>query len=76
MLRTDQITLFCSMDRDSDRDPQKQQNQKAMNALAQNPHNGFLVTHINQTQDLLVRTIELPFTSDVFKSIARGCGMY
>ncbi|XP_035298144.1 von Willebrand factor A domain-containing protein 3A isoform X4 [Cricetulus griseus] len=46
-------SIHWNMDRDSDRDPQKQQNQKAMNALAQNPHNGFLVTHINQTQDLL-----------------------
>nr|XP_048316113.1 von Willebrand factor A domain-containing protein 3A isoform X2 [Myodes glareolus] len=41
------------MDRNTDRDPQKQLDQKAMNALAQNPDDGLLVTHINQTQDLL-----------------------
>ncbi|XP_051003135.1 von Willebrand factor A domain-containing protein 3A [Acomys russatus] len=41
------------MDRNTDRSPPKQLNQKAMNALAQNAHDGLLVTHINQTQDLL-----------------------
>lgn len=70
----DRITLFCSMDRNTDRDPQKQLDQKAMNALAQNPDNGLLVTHINQTQDLLVTTIVLSFTSDAFKSAGDvGC---
>lgn len=68
MLSTDHITLFCSMDRNTDRDPQKQLDQKAMNALAQNPDDGLLVTHINQTQDLLVTTIVLAFTSDASKS--------
>ncbi|XP_049999194.1 von Willebrand factor A domain-containing protein 3A isoform X3 [Alexandromys fortis] len=43
----------CSMDRKTDRDPQKQPDQKAMNARAQNPDDGLLVTHVNQTQDLL-----------------------
>ncbi|XP_075828188.1 von Willebrand factor A domain-containing protein 3A isoform X1 [Microtus pennsylvanicus] len=42
-----------SMDRKTDRDPQKQLDQKAMNARAQNPDDGLLVTHVNQTQDLL-----------------------
>ncbi|KAM6166301.1 LOW QUALITY PROTEIN: von Willebrand factor A domain-containing protein 3A [Erethizon dorsatum] len=32
---------------------QKQLNQKDMNELGQNPDNGLLVTHVNQTQDLL-----------------------
>ncbi|CAO2583081.1 von Willebrand factor A domain-containing protein 3A [Lemmus lemmus] len=41
------------MDRNTDRDSQKRLDQKAMNALAQNPDDGLLVTHINQTQDLL-----------------------
>ncbi|KAM7329264.1 hypothetical protein ACRRTK_010877 [Alexandromys fortis] len=41
------------MDRKTDRDPQKQPDQKAMNARAQNPDDGLLVTHVNQTQDLL-----------------------
>ncbi|XP_040611258.1 von Willebrand factor A domain-containing protein 3A [Mesocricetus auratus] len=41
------------MQLEHDRDPQKQRNQKAMSALARNPHDGLLVTHINQTQDLL-----------------------
>lgn len=68
MLSTDHITLFCSTDRKTDRDPQKQLDQKAMNALAQNPDDGLLVTHINQTQDLLVTTIVLAFTSNASKS--------
>lgn len=71
---TDRITLFCSMDRKTDRDPQKQPDQKAMNARAQNPDDGLLVTHVNQTQDLLVTTIVLLFTSDAFKSAEdAGC---
>ncbi|CAH6793035.1 Vwa3a [Phodopus roborovskii] len=41
------------MDKNMDRNPQKQLSQKAMNALAQSPHDELLVTHINQTQDLL-----------------------
>ncbi|XP_052030872.1 von Willebrand factor A domain-containing protein 3A [Apodemus sylvaticus] len=41
------------MDRNTDRDPQKQLNQKTMNDLAQNSQDGLLVTHVNQTQDLL-----------------------
>lgn len=67
-LSTDQITLFCSMDRNTDRDPQKQLDQKAMDALARNPHDGLLVTNINQTQDLLVTTVVLLFTSDAYRS--------
>uniref|UniRef100_A0A8C6I838 von Willebrand factor A domain containing 3A n=1 Tax=Mus spicilegus TaxID=10103 RepID=A0A8C6I838_MUSSI len=43
----------CSMDRNTDRDPQKQENQKTMNDLAQTSQDGLLVTHVNQTQDLL-----------------------
>ncbi|XP_052568570.1 modulator of smoothened protein isoform X6 [Peromyscus californicus insignis] len=46
-------SLHWNMDRNTDRDPQKQLDQKAMDALARNPHDGLLVTHINQTQDLL-----------------------
>ncbi|XP_029335195.1 von Willebrand factor A domain-containing protein 3A [Mus caroli] len=42
-----------SMDRNTDRDPQKQVNQKTMNDLAQTSQDGLLVTHVNQTQDLL-----------------------
>ncbi|XP_028620040.1 von Willebrand factor A domain-containing protein 3A [Grammomys surdaster] len=41
------------MDRNTDRDPQKQLNQKTMNDLTQNSQDGLLVTHVNQTQDLL-----------------------
>uniref|UniRef100_A0A8C6N3J6 von Willebrand factor A domain containing 3A n=1 Tax=Mus spicilegus TaxID=10103 RepID=A0A8C6N3J6_MUSSI len=41
------------MDRNTDRDPQKQENQKTMNDLAQTSQDGLLVTHVNQTQDLL-----------------------
>lgn len=55
-LGTEQITLFCSMDRNTDRDPQKQENKKTMNDLAQTSQDGLLVTHVNQTQDLLVTT--------------------
>lgn len=36
-----------------DRHPKKQLNQKVMNGLGQDPDDGLLVTHINQTQDLL-----------------------
>ncbi|XP_063141980.1 von Willebrand factor A domain-containing protein 3A isoform X1 [Rattus norvegicus] len=42
-----------SMDRNTDRDPQKQLNQKTMNDVTQNSQDGLLVTHVNQTQDLL-----------------------
>nr|XP_034372547.1 von Willebrand factor A domain-containing protein 3A [Arvicanthis niloticus] len=42
-----------SMDRNTDRDPQKQLTQKIMNDLTQNSQDGLLVTHVNQTQDLL-----------------------
>ncbi|XP_029391722.1 von Willebrand factor A domain-containing protein 3A [Mus pahari] len=41
------------MDRNTDRDRQTQVNQKAMNNLAQTSQDGLLVTHVNQTQDLL-----------------------
>lgn len=41
------------MDRNTDRDPQKQENKKTMNDLAQTSQDGLLVTHVNQTQDLL-----------------------
>lgn len=58
-LGTDQIPLFCSMDRNTDRDPQKQLNQKTMNDVTQNSQDGLLVTHVNQTQDLLVTNILL-----------------
>lgn len=32
-------------------------NQKDVSGLGQNPDNGLLVTHVNQTQDLLVKTV-------------------
>uniref|UniRef100_A0A4W2GBN5 von Willebrand factor A domain containing 3A n=2 Tax=Bos indicus x Bos taurus TaxID=30522 RepID=A0A4W2GBN5_BOBOX len=41
------------MRRSNDRDPQKQLNQKNINELDQKLDNGLLVTHVNQTQDLL-----------------------
>ncbi|XP_026982479.1 von Willebrand factor A domain-containing protein 3A [Sagmatias obliquidens] len=41
------------MRRNNDRDPKKQLNQKNINERGQNLDNGLLVTHINQTQDLL-----------------------
>ncbi|XP_037670928.1 von Willebrand factor A domain-containing protein 3A isoform X2 [Choloepus didactylus] len=39
--------------RNADRNPKKQWSQKDVSGLEQNPDNGLLVTHINQTQDLL-----------------------
>ncbi|XP_041603176.1 von Willebrand factor A domain-containing protein 3A isoform X2 [Vulpes lagopus] len=39
--------------RNNDRDPKKQLDQKDIHGLDQNPDNGLLVTHVNQTQDLL-----------------------
>ena len=44
------------MRRNNDRDPKKQLNQKNINELGQKLDNGLLVTHINQTQDLLVKS--------------------
>ncbi|XP_016078224.1 PREDICTED: von Willebrand factor A domain-containing protein 3A-like [Miniopterus natalensis] len=41
------------MKRNVDRDPKKQPNQKDVSGLGQNLDNGLLVTHVNQTQDLL-----------------------
>nr|XP_031543137.1 von Willebrand factor A domain-containing protein 3A [Vicugna pacos] len=41
------------MRRYNDGDPKKQLNQKNINALGQNLDDGLLVTHVNQTQDLL-----------------------
>ncbi|KAG3259467.1 von Willebrand factor A domain containing 3A [Ictidomys tridecemlineatus] len=41
------------MKKNTDRDPRKQLTQKKMNGPSQNPDNGLLVTHVNQTQDLL-----------------------
>nr|XP_051703455.1 von Willebrand factor A domain-containing protein 3A isoform X2 [Oryctolagus cuniculus] len=41
------------MRRNTDKDPKKQLNQETMNGLGQNPDDGLLVTHVNQTQDLL-----------------------
>ncbi|XP_070340875.1 von Willebrand factor A domain-containing protein 3A isoform X3 [Equus asinus] len=41
------------MRRNNGRDPKKQLNQKDINGLGQNPDDGLLVTHVNQTQDLL-----------------------
>ncbi|XP_045632443.1 von Willebrand factor A domain-containing protein 3A isoform X2 [Ursus americanus] len=41
------------MRRNNDRDPKKQLDQKDLHGLRQNPDNGLLVTHVNQTQDLL-----------------------
>ncbi|KAF6272538.1 von Willebrand factor A domain containing 3A [Rhinolophus ferrumequinum] len=41
------------MQRSTDRERKKQLNQKDVNGLGQNPDNGLLVTHVNQTQDLL-----------------------
>ena len=49
--------VFCSMRRNNDRDPKKQLNQKNINERGQKLDNGLLVTHVNQTQDLLVKTI-------------------
>lgn len=42
-----------SMKRSTDRERKKQLNQKDVSGLGQNPDNGLLVTHVNQTQDLL-----------------------
>ncbi|XP_077930831.1 von Willebrand factor A domain-containing protein 3A, partial [Halichoerus grypus] len=39
--------------RNNDRDPKKQLDQKDIHGLGQKPDNGLLVTHVNQTQDLL-----------------------
>ncbi|XP_004373512.1 von Willebrand factor A domain-containing protein 3A [Trichechus manatus latirostris] len=41
------------MRRNADRDPKQQRSQKDISGLGQNPDNGLLVTHVNQTQDLL-----------------------
>uniref|UniRef100_G1LAK8 von Willebrand factor A domain containing 3A n=1 Tax=Ailuropoda melanoleuca TaxID=9646 RepID=G1LAK8_AILME len=41
------------MRRNNCRDPKKQLDQKDLRGLGQNPDNGLLVTHVNQTQDLL-----------------------
>ncbi|OWK11124.1 hypothetical protein Celaphus_00006997 [Cervus elaphus hippelaphus] len=41
------------MRRNNDRDPKKQLNEKNINELGQKLDNGLLVTHVNQTQDLL-----------------------
>ncbi|XP_070340874.1 von Willebrand factor A domain-containing protein 3A isoform X2 [Equus asinus] len=45
--------MQVSMRRNNGRDPKKQLNQKDINGLGQNPDDGLLVTHVNQTQDLL-----------------------
>ncbi|XP_046521604.1 von Willebrand factor A domain-containing protein 3A isoform X2 [Equus quagga] len=45
--------MQVSMRRNNGRDPKKQLNQKNINGLGQNPDDGLLVTHVNQTQDLL-----------------------
>ncbi|XP_054570387.1 von Willebrand factor A domain-containing protein 3A [Eptesicus fuscus] len=42
-----------SMKRNTDRDPKKQPTQEDVRGLGRHPDNGLLVTHINQTQDLL-----------------------
>ncbi|KAG8513517.1 LOW QUALITY PROTEIN: von Willebrand factor A domain-containing protein 3A, partial [Galemys pyrenaicus] len=39
--------------RNNDREPKKQLNKKDISRQDQNPDNGLLVTHVNQTQDLL-----------------------
>lgn len=53
----DQVTLcFCSLKRNPDPDPQKQPNPNEASGLGQGPDSGLLVTHVNQTQDLLVKT--------------------
>ncbi|GAB5582999.1 von Willebrand factor A domain-containing protein 3A [Prionailurus iriomotensis] len=39
--------------RNNDRDSKKHLDQKDIHGLGQNPDNGLLVTHVNQTQDLL-----------------------
>lgn len=52
-------SLFRSMKRSTDRDPKKQLNREDGSGLGQDPDNGLLVTHINQTQDLLVKTLVL-----------------
>jgi hypothetical protein len=56
------------MKRSTDRDPKKQLNEKDTNVLDPNPDNGLLVTTVNQTQDLLVKTTLLSLTSHVHKS--------
>uniref|UniRef100_A0A4X1V166 VWFA domain-containing protein n=1 Tax=Sus scrofa TaxID=9823 RepID=A0A4X1V166_PIG len=45
------------MKRNNDREPKKQLNQRNISGLGQSLDNGLLVTHVNQTQDLLVKTI-------------------
>lgn len=47
------------MKRRTDRDPKKQLDQEDVSGLGQDPDNGLLVTHINQVQDLLVKTFVL-----------------
>uniref|UniRef100_A0A4X1V4C6 VWFA domain-containing protein n=1 Tax=Sus scrofa TaxID=9823 RepID=A0A4X1V4C6_PIG len=41
------------MKRNNDREPKKQLNQRNISGLGQSLDNGLLVTHVNQTQDLL-----------------------
>ncbi|XP_059010392.1 von Willebrand factor A domain-containing protein 3A isoform X2 [Mustela lutreola] len=43
----------CSLRRSNDKDPKKRPVQKDLCGRGQNPDNGLLVTHVNQTQDLL-----------------------
>lgn len=52
-------SLFRSMKRNKDRAPKKQLSQDDGSGLGQDPDNGLLVTHINQAQDLLVKTFVL-----------------
>lgn len=56
--------MFCSMKRNTDRESRKQPNWKDMNGHGQKPDDGLLVTHVNQTHDLLVRTVALSVSSD------------
>lgn len=51
--------MFCSIRRNTGRDSKKSLKQKNVNGLGQNSDNGLLVTHVNQTQDLLVKTMAL-----------------
>lgn len=46
---------FCSSKRSPDTAPQKQPHLTEAGALGQGPDDGLLVTHVNQTQDLLVK---------------------
>ncbi|XP_023620601.1 von Willebrand factor A domain-containing protein 3A [Myotis lucifugus] len=68
------------MKRNTDRAPKKQLNQEDGSGLGQGPDNGLLVTHINQTQDLLGGgcgwVTELTSGDDSFWCFDRMIGLY